>query len=159
MNTQDAGRREPSADASPVPTDTPSHVRMNTQDAGRQGKAEEDHPEWVIDKLMTEGIDPLTGERYFKVRWYNFGPEADTWEPEADLPAPLVARCRRRLAAKQSQLIELQDQQTGGTRINQKSGPTRAASPKNPTRPTSKLTNKNRTAKKVQFSSMPRVHS
>ena len=130
MNTQDAGRREPSADASPVPTDTPRHVRMNTQDAGRQGKVEEDHPEWVMDKLMTGGIDPLTVERYFKVRWYNFGPEADTWEPEADLPAPLVARCRRRLAAKQSQLIELQDQQTGGTRINKKSGPTPAASPK-----------------------------
>jgi len=60
--------------------------------------------EWVIDKLLQEGIDDETREPLFKVQWYNNGPQDDTWESEKILPPPLVAACRRRLARRKKPL-------------------------------------------------------
>jgi len=41
------------------PTDdaTTSSVRVNTQGAGRPEDESEDSPEWVIDKILQEGVD------------------------------------------------------------------------------------------------------
>jgi len=47
--------------------------------------------EYVYEKLI--GYDP---ERGYKVRWYGYGPEADTWEPLEHLPRNLVARYHRK---------------------------------------------------------------
>ena len=50
--------------------------------------------EFMIDRLTAEGIDD-TGTPVFRVRWKGYSPRDDTWEPEASLPAPIVARFRR----------------------------------------------------------------
>jgi len=50
--------------------------------------------EYVIDRICEEDQDE-DGSPLFRVRWYNFGPQDDTWEPEDMLPKPLVAAFRR----------------------------------------------------------------
>ncbi len=55
--------------------------------------------EYVIDKIVGESIDK-DGAALFKIRWFNYGPGGDIWEPESALPMALVARFRRRAARR-----------------------------------------------------------
>ena len=60
-----------------------------------------DTTEYVIDKLVPHS-DTVEG-RFFKVRLYGYGPQADEWLPERDIPENIVAlywRSVRRKAAR-----------------------------------------------------------
>ena len=52
-------------------------------------------PEYVIDKLVDDGVHD-DGTKAFKVRWYGYSAEDDTWEREEDLPAEVVRQYVRK---------------------------------------------------------------
>ena len=50
--------------------------------------------EFVVDRLV-DGGENDDGTRSFRVRWYGYGPDSDTWEREEDLPPEFVRRFLR----------------------------------------------------------------
>ena len=52
--------------------------------------AEPDSVEYAIDRIVTHRPDK--DGMYYRVRWYGYGPEEDTWEPEHHIPANFVTR-------------------------------------------------------------------
>ena len=54
----------------------------------------EDSPEFVIDHLVSRGIDSR-GRPWSLVHWYGWPPEENTWEPEGNIPPAIVARFKR----------------------------------------------------------------
>jgi Chromo (CHRromatin Organisation MOdifier) domain len=52
--------------------------------------------EFVFERIT--GMKKLNdGNLRYKVRWYGYGPEDDTWEPSAHLPAASLRRYHRRI--------------------------------------------------------------
>jgi len=151
---RNASNATPEPEAPTAPT---SNVDARSQAPGPRDASITPAREWVIDKLLTEGIDAGTRQRLFKVRWYNFGPDSDTWEPEDQLPAPLVAACRRRLKSKNTPLPEIISIDTGSDPANQKKIISKSRSVKNPT-PQARVKSK-LPQKKVRFQPKRAVRS
>jgi len=81
-----------------VATDT------RTQQPQAESSKKQDAKEYVIDRICEEAKDD-EGDTLFRVRWFNFGPKDDTWEPEDILPPPLVAafrKAQKKKAARQT---------------------------------------------------------
>jgi Chromo (CHRromatin Organisation MOdifier) domain len=80
----------------PVPDDLPEGVRYMSDD-GRDGSLSEseddledigDTGEYVVDRLIQHSYKE--GELHFRVRWFGYGVEDDTWEPWSALPEDIV---------------------------------------------------------------------
>jgi hypothetical protein len=60
--------------------------------------------EFVFERIT--GMKKLNdGTLRYKVRWYGYGPEDDTWEPSAHLPAASLRRYHRRIGWTSSNLF------------------------------------------------------
>lgn len=49
--------------------------------------------EYVIDRIL--GVRKINGAYHAKVRWFDYGPKEDTWEPLENILKNLVVRCLR----------------------------------------------------------------
>jgi Chromo (CHRromatin Organisation MOdifier) domain len=47
--------------------------------------------EYVVERIVEHGEGPQGG-RLYRVRWYGYGEEDDTWEPEEKLPKQFIRR-------------------------------------------------------------------
>ena len=75
----------------PTTTDTTPHPLLDGLDKPKASPPETD--EYVIDRLI--GIRRARGTYSAKVRWFDYGPKDDTWEPLDNLPRNLVIRYLR----------------------------------------------------------------
>ena len=50
--------------------------------------------DYVLDRLVDHGID-ADGQYWYQARWFDFGPEGDTWEPIEHLPRSAILRLHR----------------------------------------------------------------
>jgi transposase InsO family protein len=80
----------------PAPPSTLS-PRTPMEDPGSQTtpRGEEDEPEYVVERIV--GAKQLAdGSLHYKVRWYGYYPEEDTWEPAHHLPKDILRRYHQR---------------------------------------------------------------
>ena len=56
----------------------------------------EDEMEYVIDRIVCTRQESDGTIRY-RIRWYGYNRDADTWEPEGNLPGPMVRSYNRRV--------------------------------------------------------------
>ena len=58
------------------------------------GEIETYDEDYVLDRLVDHGID-ADGRYWYQARWFDFGPEGDTWEPIEHLPRSAILRLHR----------------------------------------------------------------
>ena len=98
---------EPATARSSLPTADPSarlrapHQSRRTQEytprsPRRRSRriATREEPEYEVGGLVDAGVDD-EGNEVYRVRWAGYGPDADTWEPAANLPRTLVREYKR----------------------------------------------------------------
>ncbi|CAH8479654.1 unnamed protein product [Heterobilharzia americana] len=63
---------------------------------------------YVVENILDERI--IKGQKYYKVRWQGFPPEADSWEPEQNLTNVLdiISNFHRRSKSKVSKNLDIQ---------------------------------------------------
>ncbi len=54
---------------------------------------------FALNRILEEAVDNGS-DAVFQVRWTGYGPDDDTWDPEAFQPAGMVARFRARMAKR-----------------------------------------------------------
>jgi hypothetical protein len=47
--------------------------------------------EYVVERIIDHADEP-GGERLFRVRWYGYGEDEDTWEQEGEIPRQFIRR-------------------------------------------------------------------
>jgi len=77
----------------PLPTTTDSTPRPLLDGLDKPKASPGATDEFVIDRLL--GIRSFRGTYIAKVRWFDYGPKDDTWEPLDNLPRNLVIRYLR----------------------------------------------------------------
>jgi hypothetical protein len=65
------------------------------QVGNEESSGQEDETEHGFEKIA-EASQEADGSLRYKVRWFGYGRESDTWEPVEHLPASAVRRYRRR---------------------------------------------------------------
>jgi hypothetical protein len=83
----------------PVTVDTgePDLVALPAQKGARLvDESVEDDMEYVIDRIVGMRKESDGTIRY-RIRWYGYNRDADTWEPEGNLPGPMVRSYNRRV--------------------------------------------------------------
>ena len=51
--------------------------------------------EFVVERIVSHRKDD-SGRMYLRIRWFGYGPEADTWEPVFHVPNEMIQRYVRR---------------------------------------------------------------
>jgi Chromo (CHRromatin Organisation MOdifier) domain len=85
----------------PVPGDLPAGVRYTSDESESTSNNSDDDledvcdtGEYVIDHIFQHNF--VDDELRFRVTWFGYDREADTWEPWSTLPEAMVNRCLRR---------------------------------------------------------------
>ena len=98
---------EPATARSSLPTANPS-AKLRAPHQSRRTRVEiarsprrqsqriatREETEYEIGGLVNAGVDE-EGNEVYRVRWAGYGPDADTWEPAANLPKTLVREYKR----------------------------------------------------------------
>jgi hypothetical protein len=80
-----------------VDSDEPDPVGRHAQKEARLGEESvEEDVEYVIDRIVGRRQE-TDGTIRYRVRWYGYNRDADTWEPEGNLPGPMVQSYNRRV--------------------------------------------------------------
>jgi hypothetical protein len=74
----------------------PNEQPQDSEDTRLADASMEDDAEYVIDRIvgMRQESD---GTHRYRVRWYGYSRGDDTWEPEGNLPSPMVQSYNRRV--------------------------------------------------------------
>jgi Chromo (CHRromatin Organisation MOdifier) domain len=91
----------PLGEISPETLITPNSSPVSASDdasaneEGNQARHPEGEAEYVIERIVgvRQGAD---GKLRYRIRWYGYGRDDDTWEPLEHLPEDLVRRYHRR---------------------------------------------------------------
>ena len=54
-----------------------------------------EEPEYVVEKIVRTKRQS-NGSHLYRIRWYGYGREEDTWEPREHLPEAMIRRYHRR---------------------------------------------------------------
>lgn len=74
----------------------PNEQPPGSEDTRLRDTSKEDDVEYVIDRIV--GVrQESDGTHRYRVRWYGYNREDDTWEPEGNLPSPMVRSYNRRV--------------------------------------------------------------
>jgi hypothetical protein len=91
----------PVSDPEPRNREDPIDETARPAAAGDDDDEEEGYEGSQMDEFVFERITGMKklndGTLRYKVRWYGYGPEDDTWEPRAHLPAASLRRYHRRI--------------------------------------------------------------
>jgi hypothetical protein len=91
----------PVSDPEPRNREDPIDETARLAAAGDDDDKEEGYEEAPTDEFVFERIKGIKkvndGTLRYKVRWYGYGPEEDTWEPSAHLPSASLRRSHRRM--------------------------------------------------------------
>jgi hypothetical protein len=70
-----------------------------------QSPEESSSGEFPVEKILDEQIDPADGQLKYKIRWQNYGPGDDSWEPASNIEhcLEIVDAWEATKAARQSQ--------------------------------------------------------
>jgi Chromo (CHRromatin Organisation MOdifier) domain len=92
------GDPQPGSAVKPACKDIGRATMESDRDDSRLADAsKEDDVEYVIDRIVGVRRESDGTHRY-RVRWYGYGREDDTWEPEGNLPTPMVRSYNRRVS-------------------------------------------------------------
>jgi hypothetical protein len=80
-----------------VDSDEPDLVARHAQKGAHLGEySVEDDVEYVIDRIVGRRQE-IDGTIRYRVQWYGYNRDADTWELEGNLPGPMVQIYNRRV--------------------------------------------------------------
>lgn len=99
-NLQDT--TEPTDHKHKVPDDTPTPLTKNDVDGDNKDN-EDETEEFVMEKVISHRTNKSKKHRHaevgkllYRIRWYDFGPSDDTWEPVAHIPRSKILSYHKR---------------------------------------------------------------
>ena len=86
----------------PAPQDLPRDMKFAIAPPETNGEGPEEEErlmdeleEFVVERIVSHRKDD-SGRMYLRIRWFGYGPEADTWEPVFHVPNEMIQRYVRR---------------------------------------------------------------
>ena len=85
----------PAPQVNSTPAEIDSHIPMDMPGEQPILQEPEESDFYIVDRVADYRVRNAKSE--FKIRWFNYGPQYDTWEPPSHIPRNFVVRfCRQR---------------------------------------------------------------